>query len=165
MESQNRHLKRRLEQHLILRGSRDFASLEEYDRFVQGVVRAANAKRQKRLAEELACMRPLPAGRLAEYREYEPVVSSQSLIRVKQAYLFGALALDWAHAAGGTARGRTEGVFGAGLPVLSAAVARGSGRAGGLSSRHRAAVAQARSLYPLPAPGGALSQRGVSGGL
>ena len=35
-----------------------------------GVLRAANAKRQKRLAEELACMRPLPAGRLAEYREY-----------------------------------------------------------------------------------------------
>jgi hypothetical protein len=84
VESQNRHLKRRLEQHLILRGSRDFASLEDYDRFVQEVLRAANAKRQKRLAEELACMRPLPASRLAEYREYAPVVSSQSLIRVKK---------------------------------------------------------------------------------
>jgi len=84
VESQNRHLKRRLEQHLILRGSRDFASLEEYDRFVQTVLRAANAKRQKRLAEELACMRRLPAGHLAEYREYAPVVSSQSLIRVKR---------------------------------------------------------------------------------
>jgi hypothetical protein len=84
VESQNRHLKRRLKQHLILRGSRDFASLEEYDRFVLGVVQAANAKRQKRLAEELACMRPLPVGRLAEYREYEPVVSSHSLIRVRK---------------------------------------------------------------------------------
>ena len=84
VESQNRHLKRRLAQHLILRGSRDFASLEDYDRFVRGVVQAANAKRQKRLAEELACMPPLPAGRLAEYREYEPVVSSHSLIRVRK---------------------------------------------------------------------------------
>ena len=84
VESQNRHLKRRLVQHLILRGSRDFTSLEEYDRFVQGVFRAANAQRQKRVAEELACMRPLPAGRLAEYREYQPVVSSHSLIRVKK---------------------------------------------------------------------------------
>jgi hypothetical protein len=84
VESQNRHLKRRLEQHLILRGSRDFSSLEEYDRFVLEVVLAANAKRQKRLAEELACMRPLPSGRLAEYREYEPVVSSHSLIRVRK---------------------------------------------------------------------------------
>jgi hypothetical protein len=84
VESQNRHLKRRLKQHLILRGSRDFASVEDYDRFVQGVLRAANAKRPKRLAQELACMRALPAGRLAEYREYAPVVSSQSLIRVKR---------------------------------------------------------------------------------
>jgi hypothetical protein len=67
-ESQNRHLKRRLEQHLILRGSRDFASLEAYDRFVLGG-QAANAKRKKRLAEELACMRPLPASGLADYRE------------------------------------------------------------------------------------------------
>jgi hypothetical protein len=84
VESQNRHLKRRLNQHLILRGSRDFASVEEYDRFVAGVLQAANAKRQKQLAEELACMRPLPASRLAEYREYAPVVSSQSLIRVRK---------------------------------------------------------------------------------
>ncbi len=84
VESLNRHLKRRLEQHLILRGSRDFASLEAYDQFVQGVLKAANAKRQKRLAEELEVMRPLPVGRLAEYREYEPVVSSQSLIRVNK---------------------------------------------------------------------------------
>jgi len=84
VESQNRHLKRRLEQHLILRGSREFASLQAYDQFVEGILRTANARRQKRLAEELAGMRPLPAGRLAEYREYEPVVSSQSLIRVKK---------------------------------------------------------------------------------
>jgi len=84
VESLNRHLKRRLNQHLILRGSRDFASVEAYDRFVEGVLQAANAKRQKRLAEELACMRALPASRLAQYREYAPVVSSQSLIRVRR---------------------------------------------------------------------------------
>lgn len=84
VESQNRHLKRRLEQHLILRSSRDFVSLEQYDRFVQKVMAAANAKRQDRLAEELAVMRPLPTCRWAEYREYKPVVSSQSLIRVNR---------------------------------------------------------------------------------
>ena len=84
VESQNRHLKRRLDQYLILRGTRDFASLEDYDHFVEGVLRAANAKRQKRLAEELARMRPLPATVMAEYREFEPVVSSQSLIRVNK---------------------------------------------------------------------------------
>lgn len=84
VESLNRHLKRQLNQHLILRGSRDFPSLEAYDRFVVEVLRSANAKRQKRVAQERACLRPLPAGFLAEYREYAPVVSSQSLIRVRK---------------------------------------------------------------------------------
>lgn len=84
VESGNGHLKRRLKQHLILRGSRDFASLEAYDAFVEGVLRAANERRQTRLEEELAVMRPLPGGWLAEYREYRPTVSSQSLIRVQK---------------------------------------------------------------------------------
>jgi len=82
VESANRHLKRRLAQHLILRGSRDFDSLEQYDLFVQTLVKAANAKRQKRVEEELSRMRALPGGKLAEYREYQPLVSSQSLIRI-----------------------------------------------------------------------------------
>jgi hypothetical protein len=87
VEAQNRHWKRRLDQHLILRGSREFNSLEDYDRFVTGLLQRANAPRQQRLSEELAVMRPLPGSALAEYREYEPVVSSQSLIRVnKHAY-------------------------------------------------------------------------------
>jgi hypothetical protein len=84
VESQNRHLKRRLEQHLILRGSRDFNSLEAYDGFVEAILRSANAKRRTKLDEELAALKPLPNGWLAEYREFEPVVSSQSLIRVKK---------------------------------------------------------------------------------
>lgn len=87
VEAQNRHLKRRLEQHLILRGSREFSSVEDYDQFVADLLHRANAGRRQRLAEELAVMRPLPGSALAEYREYAPVVSSQSLIRVnKHAY-------------------------------------------------------------------------------
>lgn len=84
VESSNGHIKRRLKQHLLLRGSREFESLEAYDRFVGEVLRAANGRRQARLEEELACMRPLPGSWLAEYREYRPVVSSQSLIRVNK---------------------------------------------------------------------------------
>ena len=48
------------------------------------MLRAGNSKRQKLLAQELACTRALPIGRLAEYREYAPVVSSQSSIRVQR---------------------------------------------------------------------------------
>jgi len=83
VESANRHLKRRLDQHLLLRGSRDFESVAAYDQFVARVLEAANAGRQARLVEELAVMRPLPPSRLAEYRELSVRVSSQSTIRVK----------------------------------------------------------------------------------
>jgi transposase InsO family protein len=48
VESANRHLKRRLEQHLLLRGSRDFQSVEAYDQFLATVLEAANATRQAR---------------------------------------------------------------------------------------------------------------------
>jgi hypothetical protein len=83
VESANRHIKRRLDQHLLLRGSRDFASAEHYDRFVASVLESANAGRRERLQEELDLMRPLPPSRLAEYREMDVRVSSQSTIRVK----------------------------------------------------------------------------------
>ena len=44
-ESAHGHLKRRIRQHLLLRGSRDFASEEEYDRFLIGVLESANRLR------------------------------------------------------------------------------------------------------------------------
>ncbi len=83
VESQNGHLKRRIKQHLLLRGSRDFVVVEDYDRFVVQVMEWANRPRQPRLDEELGVMKPLPATRLAEYRELDVSVSSHSTIRVK----------------------------------------------------------------------------------
>ena len=83
VESQNGHLKRRLKQHLLLRGSRDFANEGDYDRFLGGVMESANRPRQARLAEELVVMQALPPTPLAEYRELAARVSSHSTIRVK----------------------------------------------------------------------------------
>ena len=84
VESHNGHLKRRLLQHLLLRGSRDFASEADYDRFVEGVLVRANGGRQAKVAEELAVMRELPPTRLCEHDEVDCRVSSHSTIRVKQ---------------------------------------------------------------------------------
>lgn len=84
VESQNGHLKRRLKQHLLLRGSREFESVEAYDAFLMHVLEAANKPRARRLAEELAVMAPLPPTRLAEYQEVEARVGSNSTIRVKK---------------------------------------------------------------------------------
>ena len=83
IESANRHLKRRLEQHLLLRGHRDFPSAEAYDGFVEEVLIRANQTRQQRLGEEVARLRALPPTRLAEYRELSAYVGSGSTMRVK----------------------------------------------------------------------------------
>jgi hypothetical protein len=84
VESQNGHLKRRLKQHLLLRGCRDFESAAAYDAFVAGVMDKANHGRRTRLAEEYPRMRALPPSRLSEYDELRCRVSQHSTIRVKK---------------------------------------------------------------------------------
>jgi hypothetical protein len=84
VEASNGVLKRRLEQHLLLRGSRDFESVEAYERWLWERIEAANRLRQSRLAEEFAVMRALQVSRLAEYRQESIEVTSWSTIRVKR---------------------------------------------------------------------------------
>ncbi|MCP4964610.1 MAG: IS21 family transposase [bacterium] len=83
IEAANGALKRRLEQHLLLRGSRDFESREAYEQWLQSIVEKANRPRQKRLREELEHMEPLRVERLAEFTEERVRVTSWSTIRVK----------------------------------------------------------------------------------
>ncbi len=83
IEAANGALKRRLTQHLLLRGSRDFDSVEAYQGWIDERLAQANILRSKRLAEELAVMTVLPAGRLATHRKLILRVSSRSTLRVK----------------------------------------------------------------------------------
>jgi hypothetical protein len=83
VEASNGALKRRLEQALLVRGSRDFAGQVEYERLVVGVVRKANAARGPRVAEDIEAMRPLVVERLPEYTEVVVPVASTSTIRIK----------------------------------------------------------------------------------
>lgn len=84
VESLNGAVKRRLRQHLLLRGSADFQSVEEYERWLWGVLEKANAMRSKRIAEELEAMQVLLVDRLLEYSEIDVRVTSWSTIRVKR---------------------------------------------------------------------------------
>ena len=83
VEQAHHRLKRAIEQELLLRCSRDFASREEYEGFVAMMVARRNAARQKRLGEELAVMRPLPARRLDDFTRQWVRVSPSSTIRVR----------------------------------------------------------------------------------
>jgi transposase len=84
IEAANGVLKRRLEQHLLLRGSRDFDSLEAYVKWLHGVLDKANRLRADKLKDEMAAMKKLRVKRLAEFTELRPCVSSRSTIRVKR---------------------------------------------------------------------------------
>lgn len=83
VEACNGALKRRLEQYLLLRGSRAFATLEEYEGWLGTAIDEANSRRSRRLAEELAVMRPLAVAELPRYRELQVRVSSNGTIRVQ----------------------------------------------------------------------------------
>lgn len=84
VEASNGALKRRLEQALLVRGSRDFESPTAWEAFVHDVLTKANANRGPRVAEELRVMRPLAVKRLPEFAEERVRVSDWSTIRVKK---------------------------------------------------------------------------------
>jgi hypothetical protein len=69
IESPHGHLKRALEDALLLRGSPDFDTLEAYRRFVDEVVGHRNARNRKRLEVERPALQPLPAYRTPDYEE------------------------------------------------------------------------------------------------
>ena len=82
VESSHRGLKTAVGQALMLRGSRDFATLEDYDLFLQGIVDERNSARAKRVGEEQAILRKLPGRRLDAVRIERMRVNTGSLIRV-----------------------------------------------------------------------------------
>jgi Mu transposase, C-terminal domain len=83
VESLNGAFKRRLEQHLLLRQSREFDTVPEYEEWLEQVLEKGNRLRGKRLAEEVAVMRPVVATRMPDFTELEVRVSEWSTIRVK----------------------------------------------------------------------------------
>lgn len=83
VEAAQGHLKRRIKQHLLLRGSRDFAHADEYAAFVAKVCTGVNALRHQKVAQEVARLRPLPPTRFPEAEELSVRISCFSTARVK----------------------------------------------------------------------------------
>jgi transposase InsO family protein len=83
VEASNGAVKHRLEQALLVRGSRNFESVDAWQDFIDGVQRKANAHRGRRVAEDLAAMRELCVRKLPEYVEEDVWVSEWSTVRVK----------------------------------------------------------------------------------
>jgi hypothetical protein len=84
VEQRHRRFKEAVEQALLLRGSRDFANREEYEKFLLRLVEQLNTNRRGRLAEELARMQALPQRRLEACKRLRAKVDTSSLIHVER---------------------------------------------------------------------------------
>ncbi len=82
VEQSHHRFKRGLNQNLLLRGTRDFGGIDEYEAFLKAYFQQANAGRRQRLAEEMNRLRELPGTRLEAEKRERVRVDSGSLITV-----------------------------------------------------------------------------------
>ena len=86
IESPNGHLKRAIEDALIMRGSRDFEDLSAYRRFIDEIVGRINARNARRIDIERGSLRPLPARRTADYEEVTLRVTSSGGFTLRKVF-------------------------------------------------------------------------------
>ena len=158
-------LKDAIDQALILRGSRDFDTADDYASFVRQMVERRNRLVQGKLEQEMLCLGSLPPAPVPEYVNYQSKVRKWCTIQVAghsysvPSRLIGKevqirLYADWVE------------VYYKGHLVERMERVRGEGEAQRqLPPRHWVAGAQARSLCPLPLPGGAISHHALQADL
>src|SRR6202161_3973571 len=86
IESSHGHLKKALEDALLLRGSRDFADLDAYRGFVDEIVGRRNANNRKRIELERPMLSPLPKRRTADYEEKIVTVTSSGGFMLRRVF-------------------------------------------------------------------------------
>lgn len=85
IESPHGHIKRRIKQVLLLRGSNDFESPNAYQDWLHDVVNQHNSRNAKNINAERKHLQPLPCHKAADYTEVCARVSTSSTIDVKRA--------------------------------------------------------------------------------
>ena len=86
IESPNGHLKRAIEDALIMRGSRDFEDLAAYRSFIDEIVGRINARNAKRIDVECASLQPLPVRRRTDYEEITLRVTSSGGFTLRKVF-------------------------------------------------------------------------------
>jgi hypothetical protein len=82
VESSHRHFKVAVDQALMLRGTRDFESREDYSKFLTELLRQRNLGREIRLQAERAQLRLLPVRRFESWRDVRVRVGIGSTLKV-----------------------------------------------------------------------------------
>lgn len=81
IESLNNHLKQKIDQALMLRNSRDFDSVADYELFVAEIIARRNARRGKDIQEERKHLMPLPLNKTRDFDvEFVKINTSSTFI-------------------------------------------------------------------------------------
>ena len=86
IESPNGHLKRAIDDALIMRGSRDFQDLAAYRCFIDEIVGRINTRNAKRIDAERASLQPLPARRTTDFEEVTLRVTSSGGFTLRKVF-------------------------------------------------------------------------------
>jgi transposase InsO family protein len=86
IESPHGHLKQAVADALLLRGSREFHTIEAYRRFLDEIVGRRNARNRKRLDLERPSLQSLPERRTTDYEEASVTVTKTSGFVLKKVF-------------------------------------------------------------------------------
>ncbi|WP_292635131.1 IS21 family transposase, partial [Mesorhizobium sp.] len=86
IEGPHGHLKRALDDALLMRGSTDFDDLAAYRRFVDEIVSRCNARNSKRIDIERAELQDLPVRRTCDYEEVSVRVTSSGGFTLRKVF-------------------------------------------------------------------------------
>ena len=82
IEQRHYRFKKAVEQELMLRGSKDFSSIDEYQTFLNSLFVQLNAGRINKFSEEQTVLRRLPDGRLESVHKISVKVTKGSTVRL-----------------------------------------------------------------------------------
>ena len=83
VESSHGHIKNRIAQELILRGSNNFDSVASYEKWIQDIVKSSNKRNCKNFQAEQMALQPLPKYKTEDYELKSTKVSNLSMTRIK----------------------------------------------------------------------------------
>lgn len=86
IESPHGHLKRAVQDALLLRGSADFATLQTYRHFIDEIIGRKNARNAKAISAERATLQALPPSRTGDYEETHAFVTSSGGFTLRKVF-------------------------------------------------------------------------------
>ncbi len=86
IESSHGHLKKKLEDALLLRASREFEDLAQWRGFVDEIVGRGNARNAKRIDQERLALKALPERKTQDYEEVLVEVTSSSAFTLRKVF-------------------------------------------------------------------------------